>query len=234
MGKRSKPLISRLQRSSLSKPIGDDVESTPTTQPEKSVSFALQAKVRYTLSCDHDYSDEEILACWLTEEETDQIARRCIREIRKMQKDMPSRSREKLSSRGLEGHTLIGSLCRRQLRLDAVNKVMDEQDRQFLEGRIDDEAIARAYQGVTASAQLWAHSTGLRDQREAETIRSDDDDEMGDAHQAPMLSRLNAPSHFPPPTISIEHSPKSPLSSPSISNQPLLRSPKRILSAPTA
>jgi hypothetical protein len=55
---------------------------------------------------------------------------------------------------------------------------LDEQDEQQEHDDFDDEAIADMYdRGVSMSCQMWAHVVGMQDQREAELICDEDEDD---------------------------------------------------------
>jgi hypothetical protein len=72
--------------------------------------------------------------------------------------------------RGLEGKTVTGLHRRRQLKTNAREAVLEEQERQWQRGIRDAEAIADAYVLCAELAQVSAYMLGLRDEREARSL----------------------------------------------------------------
>ena len=144
----------------------DSSERTARTELEKFVSFSDKIRVSHTIS-KNDYSAEEKLACWFSNEENQDIAKRCAKQIRKMERGEALLDK-KYCSRGLEGHTRVGYTHKTQNRSDSIHRVLAEQDAQLRERTSDDEAISVAYREVSSSCLLWAQVQALRDQKEAE------------------------------------------------------------------
>ena len=69
--------------------------------------------------------------------------------------------------RGLEAHTRGAGIIKNQNRLDVFDAILSEQQTQIRLGVIDEEEIARKYQQIASSCQMWANAIGLRDQCEA-------------------------------------------------------------------
>ena len=183
----------------LSQPLEKVESSTRTeeTEEEKSVTFKKAVKVHRIAFCKKSYTPEEIHACWWSNDEMLELTKRCAKQVQKLEKGKHLLDR-KYCGRGLEGYTLSGSTHKQQNRIDAINRVLWEQDRQQIEGIVDDEAIARVYHGVSASVQLWARVIGLKDEKEAAAYCRDDEesnDETSDeewdasmAQRSPVLA----------------------------------------------
>jgi len=165
----------RRNRSHASSPVIDESLRTEPTELEKIVRFSRNVRKRYTMSVAHHYTKEEMRACWFSSEECIKITKQCAKQIKIMEQGEPL-LQKKYCERGLEGHTRLGSKLKYMNRTETINRVLEEQDRQRIEGVVDDEALARACRSVTASSQLWARSIGLRDQREAEACSLDYDE----------------------------------------------------------
>ncbi|CAJ1942252.1 unnamed protein product [Cylindrotheca closterium] len=144
-----------------------------STMKKSSVYFSETVKVRYSLSLE-DYSDEEYDACWYSSEEYQTIEKDLCRQFMKMEEgkilhDMKS------CSRGLERYLTVNAFQKKESQRVARRSVLDEQTHQAELNQRDEEAIARLYNNVSSSCQMWAAVLGLRDQREAEKYIQDDD-----------------------------------------------------------
>jgi hypothetical protein len=114
----------------------------------------------------------ETQAAWYSREEFAAITKSCCKQIQMLNQGEMLRD-TKYTSRGLESHTRICLAAKLQNRADAFRAVLIEQDNQAGASVVDDEAIRKAYQGVSSSAQLWALTVGLQDEREAENLTDD-------------------------------------------------------------
>ena len=75
---------------------------------------------------------------------------------------------KKYCSRGLEGHTSIGAVLKKEKRSLAINAVLDEQMIQWEEGIFNEDAIAKIYNRASFSCQVRANIVGLGDHRATE------------------------------------------------------------------
>jgi hypothetical protein len=129
----------------------------------KTVRFNGNDEV-YTTTALRDYTKEEIVAAWFTDDEYAKISRLCNKQIRKLGR------KEQLEEptyclRGLEVFTKLSLAARSQNRVRSIDTVLDEQMIGWEKGTCDFEKIARMYHNTTASSQMWANVVGLRDQR---------------------------------------------------------------------
>ena len=129
------------------------------------VRFSSSVEAFPILSNEH-YTSEERKACWYQDEEYRKIRYECVKEIKKIQRGEVLKN-IKYCSRGLEAHTKVVHALKNQNRRDAFDAVLSEQQKQVRLGVVDEHAIAQKYQQIASSCQMWAHTLGLRDQREA-------------------------------------------------------------------
>lgn len=185
--KRLRKLVAR--RSSILNPASKDSGSvhTAATEPIEDTSISnhsttsnrskKKGRVRFrkrligladTLNRD-DYTQEELDSAFFTDDDYEDITKDCCKQVAKMESGKVLKDK-KYSSRGLEGHTLLGSVAKSENRMLSISLVLLEQERQR---ENDEEAnqdlIALRYSQCTSSIRLWAHTIGLKDQREAES-----------------------------------------------------------------
>lgn len=135
--------------------------SSSSTSSKRRVTFNPTVEGIGILSLD-DYTPAEISAAWYSDEEMEEITRRCHKVLRKMEQGKSN----KYNTRGLERHSTIGYICKDKVRSAAVAAVLEEQERQLMKGgTIDYQAIADAYHRVSSSCQMWARVMGNRDQQ---------------------------------------------------------------------
>jgi hypothetical protein len=117
----------------------------------------------------HEYTTEELDACWFRGDEYAQITRSCCKQIEKLEQGAKLKD-QKYCARGLESHTRLAALAKAQNRRAAWDAVLDEQDEQISLGVVDDEPISRRYHDASWSCQLWAIRVAQDDQRVAELV----------------------------------------------------------------
>lgn len=144
--------------------------SSPLSTSSKRVTFSENVDGVEILSL-YDYTPSEISASWFDENEMEDITKRCFKVLKKIE----SGKGVKYCSRGLEGHTAIGSIGKKKNRETAVEAVLTEQVDQWAENRHDDQAIADIYHRTSSSCQLWAQVIGKRDQEIADAIYDQDE-----------------------------------------------------------
>ena len=139
---------------------------------QKSVSFRQYVSVRQTMSLD-DYQSSEIDATWYSPEEVASIRLACRREIKRLEAGKAF-DNKKYCSRGLEGFTKYGKATKLQIRSEATEAVLDEQELQYFEGVTNESTIAKVYQAIAAVSKFRAHVTSLLDQHDVqnELLRS--------------------------------------------------------------
>lgn len=157
------------------------------------VTFHPYAQAREVLSL-YDYTSSELSATWYSDEETEQITQRCWKVVRKMD---TGRGR-KYCTRGLEGHSKLGSITKWKSRSTAVAAVLNEQHKQRLENDIaDEQVIADAYKRTTSSCQMWAQVKGNQDRQAAENIyREDQQNDDEEDCKTKMQTESSAPTQL--------------------------------------
>lgn len=165
--------------------------ATPVSTPqnEKSVSFHTCVRARDSLSR-NDMTPEEIRAYWIQEDEYKAINRRNSKIVRKIEKSYDNehqngnsnsnKNKKKqtqkshnvrahdLCPRGLEGSLRSEYRTRESAISEAIEKVFEEQEKQYFVGVYDDEAIASAYSRVTSKSLFRAQLRAMLDQKEVE------------------------------------------------------------------
>ncbi|CAJ1961417.1 unnamed protein product [Cylindrotheca closterium] len=133
------------------------------TSPERRVTINPTVQIVETLNLE-GYTPSEIAAAWYDEEAMDKITQRCFKVLQRMEECGGTKNGQRYCTRGLEGHTTLGSISKKKTRTAAYAAVLNEQEMQWNENRdIDVQAISDAYIKTTASSQLWAQVIGNRD-----------------------------------------------------------------------
>jgi len=121
------------------------------------------------------YTDDELKACWYTEEENKQIEQDMMKELHMMVHGKILQDK-KYCSQGLEQYLPENAIPKSENRRTAADVVLKEQSRHYETQEHYEEAIATVYKNISSSCQLWAAVVGFRDQREAEIYLDDDGD----------------------------------------------------------
>jgi hypothetical protein len=138
---------------------------------EKAVHFHAKVSECYIPSV-NDFSCEVIDQCWFTREEFFNITQRCIKEILMIEKGTRLKGK-KYCARGLETSTRLAIQAKKQNRRVAYDAVLDLQQEELCDG----EGIRETYYDASVSCQMWAHVVGMQDQREAELIYEEDEEQ---------------------------------------------------------
>ena len=141
----------------------DEQKTKKSRSIRKTVSFADTARARRIISL-KDFKPSEIQASWYSNEEYKSIQLACVQQIAKMNAGKTLKDK-KFCSRGLEGHTKIGSKTKNLIRSQSIFAVLEEQNMQYEEGFMDDVAIAEIYGKLTADSQSEARKMGLLDEQ---------------------------------------------------------------------
>lgn len=141
---------------------------------QKNVKFNLAVTQQRHLAL-HEYTTDELDACWFRADEYAEIACSCRKEIKMLEQGGSTmknfiKDNCKHCPRGLESHTYLASIARSKNRLAAQKTVFDEQSDQLALGIIDDEAIASRYHDASSSSNLWAICVGQQDKKQAELV----------------------------------------------------------------
>jgi hypothetical protein len=157
---RSSSIVSQASTGTANTEFSDDLSVF-----ERRVTFSDKVRAKFTPSR-HCYTAEEIRASWCQKDEYDQIIKSCREQVVMLQTGKKLRE-TKHCSRGLESHTGKAAINKRQNRMLSYEAVLVKQEEQRIQGLVDEDEIAYLYQQTTSICQLWACTTGLRDQRAA-------------------------------------------------------------------
>jgi hypothetical protein len=141
----------------------------------------------YEIDRTDDESQGEI---WYSREEYEIIKARN-RVLVKMKKSGKFEESDEHSFRGLEHKLKESSEKRRTHKFDALNAVLEEQDRQYNRGLLNSEDIARRYRERSSEAQEIAITIALKDAEAAFDREITVDSEDYDDDDASVVSDLN-------------------------------------------
>ena len=134
----------------------------------KTVKFALQRNETYAALSVEDYSDDEIKACWYSDEEYQKIWRRCDKVIDKLNHGKAVNPR-KYCIRGLERMTSLSHTRIECNRHDAYDAVILEQESQRKQNEYDPDRMAYLYREIVSrQCHVDAHIIGLDDAKAVE------------------------------------------------------------------
>ena len=128
----------------------------------------------------YDYTPREIYLSFYSDDDMSSITQQAKQVLQKVAYSKSNLEEGKrYCLRGLEGQTRIGLMAKKRNRFDARQAVFEEQERQWDEEKeiFDPQAIANAYQNVTASCQIWAQAVGNHDRKVVESYLFDEKEE---------------------------------------------------------
>ena len=147
-------------------------KTSPTNKKsiKKSITFSEAVKVKKTIHI-NNYTDDEIDACWYSNEECQRIRSDVKYAIQLVNNGLLEQDTEQYSRRGVECKTRENQLRRKQLRMAAWFAVFEEQEYQYDEQHVDEldvEYISHAYKTASSAALKIARATALKDELEAQ------------------------------------------------------------------
>ena len=156
------------------------------TLGERCVSFSPFSSWTETLGL-ADYSAGEIERCWHVRKEYRTMAEDSINMRKRM--ETGKRPKREDSYRGLETWTEDGGRLLERDICNAIEVVLDEQERQWDDKCEDEELIAVLYQAATRTSNMLAVSLGIADERE---VQKDLDQARSEvlAYEKPNLEEL--------------------------------------------
>jgi hypothetical protein len=147
----------------------------PTAKDSACVTFCNDVRVYRHIHL-NDMDETELRNAWYSQEELNEVKAECNRTVKLVVRGKLTPYASSSSSwtfRGLEFRTPEGANSRRANKEGAWDKVLDEQEAQYLTGNFDDEKIARIYIEVSRHCVEAAHLLGLSD---AYAAQHDDND----------------------------------------------------------
>lgn len=153
--------------------LDDSVPPMPRRQGRMKRRHSVDFKPPADTVNEFEKMDEEAKTlCWYSKDEYDIIkARNSL--IVKMMKTGHFRESDEHSFRGLEHKLKEGFKQRRANKFNALNAVLEEQDRQMSEGVTEPEKIAKKYRRVSLNAAETAFVVGMRDAEESMAYNPD-------------------------------------------------------------
>ena len=184
------PVASRLPQHKFLQPEGltnaesvkHSIKSAPKAVERRRVHFKETVSVRPITHVDN-IPEEEIAAIWFCKKDFEDIKRSFATTLRLISYGEFKGDDEEHCSRGLEFRTRAGALQRRDNKWNALNAVLDEQDRQKELGINNDKLLSQIYITENRHCRQAAFKLGLCDQDEAQSLHRTpivDDDEMVD------------------------------------------------------
>jgi hypothetical protein len=137
------------------------------------VHFKRMVSVRPILHVD-DMSEERIHAMWLTKREMEEIRKSLSETVRLISLHDTKTDNESHFYRGLEIRTREGERQRRNNKSDALNAVLDEQDRQRSLGIHNEKLLSQIYTTECRVARSHAYRLGVTDELLAKAIHDED------------------------------------------------------------
>ena len=168
----------------------------------------------------NDFSDDEVFHYWFDKRDYQQMKIDFAPTVRLLSiRQLPVDSDEHCG-RGLEYRTREGAQRRKLNKLTALCAVLDEQERQRLEGELSDHKLSKVYIRASASCRQMSHLMALQDEEDVHGVLlieagGDDSDEgrLSDhirSRNAGTASRPESHEEIPRYTRSTSHdSPKS-------------------------
>ncbi|CAJ1931714.1 unnamed protein product [Cylindrotheca closterium] len=151
-----------------------------TTALKRGVTINPTVEVAEILSI-YDYTPNEIAAAWYDEDDMDKITRQCFKVLQRMEECGGTKNGQKYCTRGLEGHTTLGSISKKKTRTASFAAVLNEQARQWNKNeQADIRAISDAYRKTSSSSQMWAQVSGIQDRQAADACHNEDEEENDD------------------------------------------------------
>ena len=211
-----RPRRSILKTNSSSRSIGSRSSLSSSSSSSTStigVTFSQRMDVR-EIRHFRDLSPEEIKDVWYANEDFDEIKKSLIGTLRLMMSKKPILDEEGDDDelhciRGLEFRTPQGAKRRKQIKVDALTAVWNEQVKQWQNDVVDDESIRQVYLKHSDPCRMAAYKFGIQDQLAIQDYKLEDNNNSSnnkdvDCNSVSMTERTTSVS-----TISTLSSPSS-------------------------
>lgn len=166
--------------------------TSATSKPRRRVQFKETVSVRPIVHV-NNMCDDEIADVWYNKTECQDMKRSMALTVKMISAGLFQGDDDEHCARGLEYRTRAGATRRRENKVNALDAVLDEQDRQRGRGmEPDDEAIRQCFLDENLHCRLAALEKGIADQEEARSLDAeDDDDDYSDADGMDYCTTLN-------------------------------------------
>jgi hypothetical protein len=172
------PTFLRPDSITTTKNIKSSLKSKPSGTQRRRVLFKETVSVRPITHID-DMSDERIQAVWYDKKDFEDIKKGIVGTVRLMMSCQEGDGEsscvidnEEHCSRGLEYRTREGASARRENKWNALNAVLDEQDRQKELGIQNEKLLCQIYVTENRRSRLHALQLGIQDETAAKAIYS--------------------------------------------------------------
>ncbi|KAG7359760.1 hypothetical protein IV203_034858 [Nitzschia inconspicua] len=133
------------------------------------VSFDKEARIVGHVPTRGELTPEEFTTIWYSKDEFKEMKKEYVPIVKKLAKKLPLDDGEE--GRGLEHKTPRGCKSRQNNRFQAMDAVLDEQERQFEMERKDADYIAQIYRQSSAHCQMNAYLSAKKDAEFVQQMR---------------------------------------------------------------
>lgn len=137
---------------------------------KRKIRFNLKENQTFEIPHIDDLDKEEIRDVWYQRGDYERMKTQFIPLIRKMMKGEAIEENDQQTIRGLEFRTRDGAIRRQHNKLEAITTVIEEQDRQRIENKLDDEQLREAYLACSSHCMDEACALGKRDEAEMKEL----------------------------------------------------------------
>jgi hypothetical protein len=153
--------------------------SKPVKKERRSVSFKPSVSIRPIVHV-NNISECEIKAAWYCRSDFVDMKKAFAFTTKMIHNGVYPGDDDEQCARGLEYRVRSGALARRENKLNGLEAVLDEQERQTQWGIVDDALIRQAFVRENLQCRLSALQMGIRDQDEAELIHGEDEEQFSE------------------------------------------------------
>jgi hypothetical protein len=159
----------------------DSVNSSDRTglvRSKKRVRIELEYNIVFDVPHIDDMSDADVAAIWYEKQDYELMKQSFIPVIKKLMRGAKVEESNNETARGLEFRTRDGAMQRQKNKIQSVQTVLDEQDRQFSVGLYDVEKISELYATFAQPCLILARDLAVEDENfvKANISLSSDDD----------------------------------------------------------
>lgn len=141
----------------------EECSSSHSSERKRRVRFAKSKEVHPIVHI-KDMPKEDVRNTWYDRNDFEAMKQSFIPIIRSMMKGETVEESNEQTVRGLEFRTRKGAIHRQHNKLEAITAVLDEQDRQYNEGVLNDELLSETYRACASHCQDAAYMLGLQDE----------------------------------------------------------------------
>ena len=139
---------------------------------KRTIRFQLESIEVHPIPHIDDLSEDEVNDVWYEREDYERMKQALVPVIRRIMKGERVAETNQETARGLEFRTREGAMKRQHNKLDSINAVLDEQDRQKTMGIDDDEKLREIYLSRSAHCLQEARELGMKDELAMSKMRA--------------------------------------------------------------